>query len=160
LHDDGTVAADRMRADTRAALANLLTNPETARSLGLDGKTATATLPPMLGTALVNVLADLDLLIVARLTGAPPSTVKAVAWTPNERAALEGPAMAVLQKYGGAVLTKWADEVSLLTAYASITMMKVAAVRETMAHASADARPRVVPISPAEQTADPPEGAS
>jgi len=148
-----------MRTDTREALARLLSHPETARSLGLDASASAVTLPPMLGTALVNVLADLDLLIVARLTGAPSATVKTVAWTPAERAAIEGPALAVLQKYGGAVLSKWADEVSLLTAYASITMMKVATVRETMAQPSSDARPRVVPITPAETT-DSPEGAS
>lgn len=142
LHADGSVALDRMRGDTRERLAKILADPTTGRQLGISSE-AVQVLPAGLGAALVQVVADLDLLIVAKMSGAPLPLVKQVGtWTPEEKAIVAPSLETVLNKYGGRYLGKFGDELALGMLLVSITTQKVAAVREL----AAEQKPRAVPV--------------
>jgi len=157
---DGRLAVDRMRADTRDAIAKALADPDTQRELGLTSAApAGPSVAPLLTPAIVKVLADLDLILVARMSGAPLSIVRTVgAWTDAEQRATAPLVERMIDKYGGALMGKYGDELALVVTLASITMTKVQAVTDA---AATQTRPTVVPIRErAEPAADEPTPAA
>lgn len=160
LRTDGSVAFERMHGSTRDQLRAVFGNPRLAADLGLAPADARPALPPALGLALVQTLANLDLILVARSTKAPRAILdEHAAWTDADRALVGPPLVNVLNKYGSAVLAKYGDEVALVVALTSITTAKIAAVRDAMVAARPPAT--VVPIRSTDlPTSDPAGDAS
>lgn len=133
LNDDGTLAADRMRIGTRDELAKLLTAPGTARALGVAANDAPAVgpiFPRELALAITGTIAQLDLLVLVKLTGAPPALVlEHGAWSVDERNMIEPAIQRLLDKHLGQRLSQWADEAALVMALVSLTTAKAAAIR-------------------------------
>lgn len=149
LGSDGKVAVDRMRQGTRDQLAAMLKDGDLARSLGVAPAETTAVIPPQLIAPVINALSQIEMIVVSRLTHAPADLViKIAAYTPEEKDMLAEPVATVLNKYGGKVLGKWGDEVTLAVLLISLTASKVAAIQDAM-RMPGTVRPFVVPVSDA-----------
>jgi hypothetical protein len=138
LDKDGRVLLDTMRPASLDKLREILTDPTVAAKLGTSsaespGIPGRIELPPMLLFPLVNTLSLLDTLIIARVTKAPREIVERFAPYSREEAQQIAPALgAVLGKYGTGFLTKYGEEVALVSLLSMMTMSKIAAVREEM----------------------------
>lgn len=133
LKDDGvTPDFDRMRPDTRTKFETA------ARTLGIvpaagSGSSTANALPAEIGLALAQAIATIDQAIVARVTKAPRELVDLAAWTPEEKSAVAPLALAVANKYGGSVLSKYGEECALALTLVTLTQAKIAAIRQGMA---------------------------
>lgn len=133
LKDDGTPDFDRMRPDTRGKFETA------ARALGITPAVSStpaggssAMLPAEVGLALAQALATIDQAIVARITKAPRELIQLAAWTPDEKSAIAPMALAVANKYGGSVLSKYGEECALALTLVSLTQVKIVAIRQAM----------------------------
>lgn len=160
LTPDGAVDTDRLKPGQRDALAGLLSHPSIRAFATEPGDPAASALPSFVGAALVNALATLDMLLVQRFTKAPPALVRDLAaWTPDEKAAVEPAALAVANKYGGPLLSKYGEEAALAVALVSITSNKIAAIRDALDRMTPAPAPRPVE-PPAPATSEPESAAS
>jgi hypothetical protein len=136
LDDNDRPDFSAMRDKTRDKLKQLIQDPTVAKELGIAPDASAPPvvgLPPFVTRAAVRMLSQLDTLIVARVTQAPPAIVLAVApYTPEEEQAIAEPLENILNKYGGKLLTKWGDEIALAGMLTMITMTKIEAVRAAM----------------------------
>lgn len=160
LDDNDKPDFSAMRDKTRDKLKSLIQDPGVAKELGITRDEAPArsnVLPPFVKTAAVRMLSQLDTLIVARVTQAPPAIVLAVApYTPEEQAMIAEPLENVLNKYGGKLLSRWGDEVALAGLLAMITMTKIEAVRAAVAANRPPAPVVVHPSAPQSPAPEPP----
>jgi len=151
LRDDGSFAVENMHASTRAKLADVLAHPRTAKDFSVSlpaGAEAAGVpaLPPVLGGALVQLISGLECLAIQRATHAPDDVIKdIVPYDADERAMIEPSLMAVLNKYGGALTSKYGDEIALVTLLGSLTLAKLAAVRQVMLTRAGTPAPATVP---------------
>ena len=144
LQPDGSVDWDRVRPATREAFQRA------ARSLpGAGASSAPVDLPPFVGAALVGALAQIDAAIVGRLTKAPPDVLRLAAWTDAEKAMVEPAALAVANKYGGDVLSKYGEECTLALALVTITTNKIALIRRALHESAAPVPNQTSPVTPA-----------
>jgi hypothetical protein len=132
---DGRPDFDAMRDKTKERVRKLVSDPEVARRLGInaDAAPAVSVLPPVFVYALLTAVNQLETIIVARITDAPMNVVLPIThFTPEEKQAISEPLDKVLNKYGGALIGRWGDEIGLLVVLTAITMQKVEAVRQAM----------------------------
>ena len=152
LDKDGRPSIENMREKTKEKVKRLISDPAVARLLGVerDAAPAVGSLPREVVLALVTAVGQLETILIARVTKAPASIVKAIApYTPEEQTAIAGPLGNILDKYSPAVLSRYGDELSLVVLLSTITMSKIEAVRAAM-QASDAGRPRAVaPFVPA-----------
>ncbi len=157
LDKDGKPLLGNMRETSREKLRELL--PELQRAIGGTSAATSGAmaLPPELMYPLVHGLSIMGVLVVGKLTKAPREMVeRLVPFTPDESKAVAPALAAVLNKYGGSMLTKYQEEAALLGLVVALGMQKVSAVREEMDRA----KPRltIVPIAgdvPREPPAEP-----
>ena len=150
LTDSGAPDVESMREKTKERLRRIITDPATARALGVTDAPAVAVLPREVIYAAVNAISQLETMIVARYTKAPPQIIMAIVpYTPEETQAVAGPLENVLNKYSPAVLSKYGDEIALGALLLMMTARKIEAVQAAMAGSSRP-RPVVVPMPQAE----------
>lgn len=150
LDKDGRVLVGNMRESSRDKLKELLSNQALAKELGIapGASAADTAIPKELMYPLISGLSIFETLIVAKATRAPREIVERIVPYSREEAQLLAPALAnVLNKYSGTFLTKYGEEAALAALLVSMTINKVALVREEMDRN----KPRgvVIPITPA-----------
>lgn len=147
LTEDGAIAVDRLKPGQLEQVAALANDPAVRKLLAPDTPIA---LPAFVGAALVNAIATLDLFLVQRVTKAPPALVQEIAaWTPEEKSAVEPAALAVANKYGGTVLSKYGEEAALVVALVSITSNKILAIRDALDRIAPRPVETPAPVTPA-----------
>jgi len=157
LDKDGRIDFGSMRDKTREKVKKIVSDPATARELGLDTAPAVQTIPRELVMLLVTAIGQLDLILIQRTTQADPRIVAVVgSFTPEEGEAIAGPLENVLNKYTPAVFNRYGDEVALAGVLLMVTLKKIEAVRAAVAlsrgpavvipHPSAPAPASVPPV--------------
>jgi len=136
LDDAGLPAFDQMRETTKAKLAKMLTDPATAKSLGVSnepGAPAADVLPDIFFLPLVQVLSGVETMILARVTGAPGDIVARIAPYSREEMNQIVPLIAkIANKHAGKYLSKWGDEAMLVVMLGAIGASKAALIREEL----------------------------
>jgi ABC-type glycerol-3-phosphate transport system substrate-binding protein len=146
LDPDGGIDVGRMRPETqddwRAAL------PKLSEALGVPiaspAGVQSAEIPPHVAAALTAALSQFSVMVVAKISSAPPELVMRHApYTDAEQRAIAPALDAVLQKRGGKWMTKYGEELSLLVLLASLTQQKLQAVALDWQKAQAEIARRV-----------------
>lgn len=158
LDSEGRVLLDNMRESSREKLKELLSNRDLATKLGIGAAESASApsmaLPPQLMYPLISGLSIFEVLIVAKATNAPRDIVERVVPYSRDEAMLLAPALAgVLEKYSGQFLVKYQEEAALAALLVSMTVNKIALVREEM-----DKRgpATIIPMRPVSSEPEPP----
>lgn len=151
IKSDGSPDFESMREKTKERVKKLVTDPEVARKLGISAESAPvgSAVPPFVAHVAIHALGQLDTIIIARTTNAPPEILAAVGPYTPEQVELLAPAMdRVLNKYGGSLVGKWGDELGLAALLVSITMRKIELAKRAMSDTKRPAPVLVHPSTP------------
>lgn len=147
LRADGSPAFESMRESTRAKLKLIISNPETAKELGLAPESAGTPIPQELAIGAVMLLNQVAMLAVAAVTKAPGAIVRSVCqFSEEQTAAIVPPTAELLIKYGGGVISKWSAEATFAMTFYAIVQAQISEVKDVVARTK-DKPSNVVPIT-------------
>jgi hypothetical protein len=136
LDDSGNIAWDRMQDKTRAAARRAIQNDPTLQvSAGSSAPPVTDMLPPAAMGALVDAWAQITILVAMRWADCSRrDAALMMTYSASEKAQVADPLARVVNKYAPAVLSKYADEITLALILTTITQNKLLALRDLLDH--------------------------
>lgn len=130
LTPNGTIAFDSIRQSTREKLKNILSNPDTAKNLGLSESQAAAVAKVEVFDeqwcgAIFDTIGRIESFAAQRMYKFPPEIAdKAFSYSALEKEKLSGPMARVINKYAPTWFEQYKDEVALAMLFVTITAVK------------------------------------
>jgi hypothetical protein len=131
INEDGSPDLSSLRESTREKVKQFFGNPKIAELFDVKPQQPEVQVfhPAMIG-GMYDLVGVLEAWAVEKYWAIPQPICKHVfTYSPEEKRALEGPTVRVLNKYAADWMIKYQDEISLATLLASITIAKINAAK-------------------------------
>lgn len=111
LKPDGSIDISRMRESTK----NKIATDSGVRSLfpSMTNSLPNESIPPAAMHVLFDLLGSIEMLIASKITNCSPQQAEIFRYTIAEKTALEAPTARLVQKYLGANMSAYADEIAV-----------------------------------------------
>lgn len=155
LDANGKPDFSSMRDKTKEKLRAFMSDPSLADFLGVKSPVPEVQVfHPSMVSGLYDLLGSIESTIATRMGGIPePVAKKVFRYSDEEKAALAGPTVRVLNKYASAWMIRYQDEIALATLLISLTIAKVnAASLLTKQKPFVVPSPVPEPVAPATET--------